>query len=68
MPNHPMTDAERRLMELARRLAATNPDAAGALGRHLSYYAHEQKRWRGCGIVIRWNAIENKAELIQGEE
>lgn len=54
-------------MELAKALAAANPDAAAVLGRHLSREAKERKRWRGCGIVLRLNEIEGKVELIQGE-
>lgn len=67
MSDRPITDTERRLMEFAQRLAVANPDAAAALGRHLSHYATEQKRWRGCGIVLRLNQVEGKVELIQGE-
>lgn len=69
--NKPITEAERRLMELAQALAAANPDAAAVLGRHLSQAATEQKRARwapeGCGIVIRINRVEGKVEMIQGE-
>lgn len=65
--NKPITDTERRLMELAKALATANPDAAAVLGRHLSREAAEQKRWRGCGIVLRLNEIEGRVELIQGE-
>lgn len=65
--NKPITEAERRLMELAKALAAANPDAAAVLGRHLSREATEQKRWQGCGIVIRINKVEGRVELIQGE-
>lgn len=68
MPNHPLTDAERRLLELARRLAAANPDAAAVLGRHLTHYAGEQKRWQGCGILIRVNWVEGRVELLPGEK
>lgn len=63
----PITDAERRLLELARALAAVNPDAAAVLGNGLSYYAGEQKRWRGCGVVIRLNEVTGRVELIKGE-
>lgn len=62
-----MTDHERRLAELARRLAQSNPDAAQVLAEHLAREAAEQKRWRGCGIVIRPNMVTGKIELIQGE-
>lgn len=67
MSDRPITDTERRLMELAQALAAANPDAAAVLGRHLSRAAAEQKRWRGCGIVIRINRVEGRVEMIQGE-
>lgn len=67
MNNPPATDAERRLMELAKALAAANPDAAANLAKHLGYYANEQKRWRGCGIVLRLNMVEGRVEMIQGE-
>lgn len=62
-----MTDHERRLAELARRLAQSNPDAAQVLAKHLAEQAAEQKRWRGCGIVLRPNFVTGKIELIQGE-
>lgn len=67
MSNRLITDAERRLMELAQVLAVANPDAAAVLGRHLSHYASEQKRWRGCGIMLRLSEVEGRIELIQGE-
>lgn len=67
MVNKPITDDERRLMELAKALAAANPDAAAVLGRHLSQAAKEQKRWQGCGIIIRVNRVEGKVEMLQGE-
>lgn len=58
---------ELRLAELARRLAENNPDAAQVLAQYLAREAAEQKRWRGCGIVIRPNLITGKIELIKGE-
>lgn len=67
MNNRPITDTERRLMELARALAAANPDAAANLAKHLGYYASEQKSWRGCGIVLRLNEVEGRVEMIVGE-
>lgn len=62
-----MTPHEIRLAELARRLAESNPDAAQVLAEHLAREAAEQKRWRGCGIVLRPNGVTGKIELIKGE-
>ena len=62
-----MTPRERELAELARRLASADPDAAQALARYLAAEAAEQKRWRGCGIVIRPNWVTGQVELIKGE-
>ncbi|TXH11557.1 MAG: hypothetical protein E6R03_14315 [Hyphomicrobiaceae bacterium] len=61
------TTHELRLAELARRLAESNPDAAQVLAQYLAREAAEQKRWRGCGIVIRPNGVTGRVELIQGE-
>ena len=49
------------------QITAANPDAAAVLGRELSYFAGEQKRWRGCGIAIRLNSVTGRVELIKGE-
>lgn len=62
-----VTEAEAKILDLAAELAARNPDAAAVLGRGLTHYAAQQKRWRGCGLVLRFNVVEAKAELIVGE-
>lgn len=66
-PPSTQTPAQQRIAQLAAQLADANPDAAAELARHLSHQAAQARRWRGFGIMVRWNAVTERVELTQGE-
>jgi hypothetical protein len=66
-PPDTLTPAQRRLADLAAALASANPDAAEALGAMLVHEAAQRKRVRGFGIVVRWNEVTGRVELLTGE-
>jgi hypothetical protein len=66
-----LTPTQRRIIELAKAMAANNPHAAEELAKHLAHYSGEQLRPRfaqGAGIVIRYNHITDRIDLRSSEE
>lgn len=66
-PPSTQTPAQQRLAALAAELAAANPDAAAELARHMAHHAQQARRWRGFGIMVRWNEVTERVELTIGE-
>lgn len=66
-----MTPTQARLIELARRMAAANPEAAAELAKHLGYYAGAALRphfAQGAGIVIVPNRVTGRLDVRSSEE
>lgn len=61
-----MNEAQRKLRDLARALAATNPDAAEFLAEEMARQSEMEKAPPFCGITVRYNAIREQVEMRGG--
>lgn len=65
-----LTLEQRKLMELARAMARTNPHAAEELAKHLRYYSGQELRpdfGQGAGISLTLNPITGRIDLRSSE-
>ena len=62
-----LTEYQLLIRQWAEHMAQVNPDAAEELGKWLISKAEEGKRFKGFGIMVRYNEITNKIELKNGE-
>lgn len=65
-PTQP-TPTQRGIAALASAMAAANPDAAEELARHLAHEAAQAKRPRGFGVIIRFNSVTERIEILTGD-
>jgi hypothetical protein len=66
-PPSATTPTQRRLADLAARLASANVDAAEYFAEILSHEAKARKRVKGFGLLIRFNSVTQKPEILLGE-
>jgi hypothetical protein len=61
-----LNSTQLQIAALAEAMADANPDAAEELGKHLTHQAAQRKRLRGFGVLVRYNEVTRRIELICG--